>query len=445
MSNFLKTEKVYSILELNNIVRTLIREEFPDYIWVCGEIQDYKARRDKKHIYFNLVQKHPEVNEIIAQAKAIIFENTIPYILKRLKSTDSSFELKDDIEVKLLCKIDFYPRWGEYRLVVVDIDPIYTLGQVAAHRQRIIEILKKKGIMEKNKILPFPSIPLRIGLITSWGSAAYHDFINELKNSGYGFKVFVWNSYMQGKLVERDIIAGLTFFNQHKEDLDVIVITRGGGSTADLSWFDNQRIAERIASVDLPVISGLGHEINTTITDLVVHTSCKTPTKVAQFLIERVSSFLDQIDYFQQEIFSEASDILERENRGLWRLAIEFDASLSKYFRDHYSALAEIKQDCFNLFSRLIDVRKKELQESFVFMKMYAENILNNAQKQIDYIEDKVNILDPVNILKRGYSITFKNGKVVKDAAFLKANDEIKTIFFKGEVVSKVERVIGDE
>ena len=293
MDNLFKTEKIYTILELNSSVRRLIKDEFPEAIWVCGEIQDFRASKDKRHIYFNFVQKHPEADEIIAQVNAKIFESHKPQILKRLQEISLGFELKNDIEVKLKCEVDLYAKQGSFGLIIVDIDPIYTIGKIAQGRQRIIEELKAKGLLEKNKSLSIPALALKIGLITAYESAAYHDVIDEFKKSRYGFTILAYDAFMQGKFVERDIVAALDFFNKFtKDELDVIMIARGGGSTADLSWFDNKKIAEAVAFSKFPIISAIGHEINISITDMVAHTSVKTPTKCAQFLVEKIKNFI---------------------------------------------------------------------------------------------------------------------------------------------------------
>ncbi|RKY67611.1 MAG: hypothetical protein DRQ24_12650, partial [Candidatus Latescibacterota bacterium] len=167
------TAKIYTVLEVNNLIRESLKDTFPETIWVCGEIQDLRRR---EHINFTLCQKHPTDDSVIARVKVVIFENTVSYIEKRLKLADSRLILKKDIEVKLLCRVDFYPKSGQVSLVVFDIDPIYTLGRIAQSRQRIIERLKTKGLLERNKALQLPDVPLKIGLITSVDSAAYHDF-----------------------------------------------------------------------------------------------------------------------------------------------------------------------------------------------------------------------------------------------------------------------------
>jgi exodeoxyribonuclease VII large subunit len=442
MENFLKTERIYTILELNNAIRQLIKSEFSDTIWVCGEIQDYRARKTKKHIYFNLVQKHPEADQIIAQVKAIIFEDAKYFIQKRIQASQLNFQLKDDIEVKLLCRVDLYPKWGEYRLIVLDIDPIYTIGKIAQSRQRIIEELRLKGLLEKNKLLKITSIPLKIGLITSYDSAAYHDFISELKLSGYGFKIFLYNCYMQGKYVEKDILSALNFFNQFsKEELDLIVITRGGGSTAELSAFDNRYIAEAVALSKFPVISALGHQINVTITDMVAHTSLKTPTKVAQFLVEMVREFMDNINLVEERIVKISQDYLLKKRKELEGCVLKLDSILPRYFRFHREELIRKRLAITNYLKIFLNEKKNQITEYLNDLKSCSQKILKNSYEYIGYLKDKIKLLDPKNILKRGYSITFKGKKVIKSSEEVKEEDTITTVLYKGRITSKVKKI----
>jgi len=437
---FLQTERVYTISELNSVVRNLLREEFSDYIWVCGEIQDLRERKDKPHIYFKLVQKHPELDEIIAQIKAIIFEEAKKKIFLRMREASPQFELKNNIEVKVLCKVEFYAKRGEIRLFVFDIDPFYTLGKLAQAKARIIENLKRKGLLEKNKQLEFPLLPLRIGLITSFDSAAYHDFINELKVSNYGFKIFLYNSYMQGKFVEQDVIKAIDFFNQ-SSSVDIIVITRGGGSTADLSWFDNEKIAETIANSSIPVLSALGHQINTTVCDLVAHTSLKTPTKVAQFLVEKIENFKNEVEYLGEQIMDKAKFYLERENKDLKAKAVRFDSLISHYFLTHHTQLTEIEERCLSSTRYILASTKNEVRQIKRLLNIHLDNFFKKVYNLVDSLQTKLKLLDPKNILKRGYSITFKGKKAVKNASLLKEKDKVRTVFFKGEIEAEVKRI----
>lgn len=438
-NNFPKVEKVYTVLELNNSVRRVLKSEFPQHIWVCGEMQDFRASRDRRHIYFSLVQKHPEIDQIVAKVNAAIFEGRKQQIFKRLKEANASFELKNDIEVKLLCEVDLYPKSGNFNIIIVDIDPIYTLGKIAQSRQKIIEDLRKRGLIDKNKLKEIALLPLRIGLITASNSAAYHDFTNELKLSGYGFKVFVCNCHMQGELVEKDIIKALSFFNSLSKDaLDVIVITRGGGSTADLSWFDNKKIAESVASSKFAVISALGHEINITITDIVAHTSCKTPTKAAQFLIEKIESFTKELDNLEERILSEASDFISYSKEELQKFLLKMDALLPRYFRDHREDLLSKERVVLHKTEAYLSHQKQTLMQLTKNINTTLSILFKHSKDNLRYINDKVQLLNPRNVLKRGYSITMKNDKAIKNIDDIQINDTIRTVLYKGDVLSQV-------
>ena len=301
------TEEFLTVSELNNFIRDVINSGFPQALWVCGEVQEL---RDKKHLYFTLSEKDPDSNAITAKVGVTIWANTRPKIDAILQKAENSFVFKDDIEVKLLCKVDFYPPFGQVRLIAESIDPTYTLGKIAQDRQRLISLLKQKGIFDKNKQLELPRVPMNIGLITSYGSAAYHDFVDELKKSGYTFRVRLIDSLMQGASAEKSVTRAIKLFNQ-MEGLDVIVITRGGGSIAELSCFDSQMIAEAIAISRLPVLSGIGHEINTTVTDLTAHTFAKTPTAIARYLIGRVQEFLGHLEEKEEYLFKVVEDAIK--------------------------------------------------------------------------------------------------------------------------------------
>ncbi len=431
-----------TVLELNSLVRGLIRDAFPQPVWVCGEIQNLRPERSKKHLYFELVQKDPASDNIQARVQANLFAGKIPLIEQRIKEAPGAFELTNDIEVKFLCDIDLYPPNGKYSINIIDIDPVYTLGKVAQNRLRIIEELRVKGLLEKNRLTTsIPLLPLRIGLITALDSAAYHDFINELSLSGFGFLVMVYNCHMQGKSVERDVAAALQYFSGFsQEELDAVVITRGGGSTADLSYFDNRKIAEAVAAVGFPVIAALGHQIDTTITDLVAHTSVKTPTKAAQFLVERVSQVFEQLSSFQERILRQASDALVAARTGLKHLSVRMESASSRYFRDHREELLNKKHAVMSALKVALTREAQMHRRLIENIHMYLEKFFARAGDRLQYLQEKINILDPKNVLRRGYSITIKGGKTVKSVDELTPGDEISTVLYKGEVFSTVTR-----
>ncbi|MCK4912538.1 MAG: exodeoxyribonuclease VII large subunit [Candidatus Omnitrophica bacterium] len=432
-------EKIFTVLELNATVRELIQIAFPQSVWVCGEIQGLRPDRGRRHTYFELVQKEAQGDNIVAKVKMALFAGRKPLIEKRLKEVEGGFQLKNDIEVKLLCEVSLHPPTGQYSLVVVDIDTVYTLGKVAQNRLKIIEDLRSRGLLEKNKLLALPSLPLRIGLITAYDSAAYHDFINELKSSEYGFKVLIQNCHMQGKAVEGDVIKALHSFNKlSSEELDVIVVTRGGGSTADLAYFDNKKIAESIANSNIPVISAIGHQINTTIADMVSHTFCMTPTKAAGFLVEKIRTVAENLDYLEKDIIDKAESFISDEKTQLQSLAVKTERLSSRYFRVHQDALLNKKHSILSALKIAVTKNREFFKRSLDSLNLSLGKVFNNSLDQLKYLDQKIKILSPENTLKRGYSITLKGEKSVKSIDDLEENDLIKTIFYQGSVVSEV-------
>ncbi len=409
-------DEFLTVSELNHFIRDVLNSGFPKSLWVCGEIQGYDRGKDKKHVFFELCEKDPATRDITARIGLVIFAQARPHIDAILRQAQNAFELKDDIEVKFLCKVDFYPGHGQVRLIVESIDPVHTLGKIAQDRQRLISLLKQKGILDKNKQLPLPDVILKVGLITSYDSAAYHDFISELKRSGYSFKIFVINSVMQGKNTENSVIKALKIFEDRGE-VDVIVITRGGGSIAELSCFDSEKIAFEIAQSSIPVLSGIGHEINTTVTDLAAHTFAKTPTAIAKFLVERLKEFIEGVD---QRAF-----LLQTRTLGL--------------LKSHRQRLESITQ----AFKRTPIIKFKEFRKSLGEAQEGLKKIiylrLQNSRTKISQYQKLAQMADPKNTLKRGFSITRnRQGHLIRSIKDTKDIKDITTQLVDGVINSEV-------
>lgn len=465
MDPLLKTKEIYSVLELNNAVKGVLNREFPDAIWVHGEIQDYNRNKYKQHIFFELCEKHPEIDQIIAKVTAVIFENKKDKIMGLLEKAENRFELQDGIEVKLLCRVDLYPRSGNFTVIVENIDPIYTIGRLAQNRQKIITELKAKGILDKNKMLTIPVVALNIGLITSYGSAAYHDFLDELKKSNYAFKIWLFNSSMQGKNVEQDVCSALEIFDRYNF-LDGVVITRGGGSTADLSWFDNAKIAERIALSRLPILSGIGHDINVTITDMAAHTFMKTPTAIAQFLTRNIESFLSEIEDKTKKIIYTANSRIQSYDQELRILSVNTNQATIGFLRTHrenivnkssvlklgtHNFIDRIKTGIFNRSCDLslqtnqllknFKISSKSLKDKRRQIKSVSLSILKSAERTIKNYENAADIADPLNTVKRGFSITrTKEGVTVRSIKDVKVKEDLITTICDGIIQSEVKR-----
>ena len=434
------SDEFLTVSELNHFIRDVLSSGFPQAVWVCGEIQGYDRGKDKKHVFFELCEKDPDTRDITARIGLVIFAQARPKIEAILKKAENAFELKDDIEVKFLCKVDFYLGAGQVRLIVESIDPVHTLGKIAQDRQRLMALLKQKGILDKNKQLPLSDVILNIGLITSYDSAAYHDFVSELKRSGYGFKIFVVNSIMQGKNTEHSIIKALKILQETLE-VDVIVITRGGGSIAELSCFDSEKIAMAIAQSSVPVLSGIGHEINTTVTDLCAHTFAKTPTAIAKFLIDHLNKFMVGVAERQERLIEGLRQVLRRSRVRLKDRAFSLQAQTIGLIKSHHQHLASVSE----ALKRTPAVRFKEARKSLADRQEHLKKIiylhLQNSRTKINHYQKLTQMADPKNTLKRGFSITRSHdGQLIRSIKDANEGKKITTQLVDGIINSTVIR-----
>ena len=434
------SDEILTVSELNHFIRDVLNSGFPQAVWVCGEIQGYDRGKDKKHVFFELCEKDSATREITARIGLVIFAQARPRIEAILKKAENAFELKDDIEVKFLCKVDFYPGHGQVRLIVESIDPIHTLGKIAQDRQRLIALLKQKGVLDKNKQLPLADVILNVGLITSYDSAAYHDFISELKRSGYGFKIFLVNSIMQGKSTEGSIIKALKAL-ERIEGLDVIVVTRGGGSIAELSSFDSEKIAISIAQLGIPVLSGIGHEINTTVTDLAAHTFAKTPTAIAKFLVERLKGFIETVDERQNQLVEALEQALQSKRATLKDSAFSLQTKTLGLIKDHHQRLVSISEALKRSPAVRFKESRKSLNDARDQLKKIIHLRLQNSKAKITQYEKLTQMADPKNTLKRGFSITrTKEGQLIRSVKDVKDIKAITTQLEDGIINSVIAR-----
>ncbi len=432
------SQDVLKVSELNQFIKDVINSGFPQAIWVCGEIQGYDRNKDRTHVFFELVEKDPNSKDIVARIGLVIFANRKFQIESVLRRSENAFALKDDIEVKFACKVDFYAPHGAVRLIVEDIDPTYTLGKIAQEKQRLITLLKEKGVLDKNKELKLPTVALNIGLITAYDSAAYNDFISELQKSGIGFKIYLRDSLMQGKKAEADIVKAIDKLNRVSA-LDVIVITRGGGSISDLSCFDSQLIAERIAASNFPVLSGIGHEINTTITDLAAHTYAKTPTAIAQFLVGSVQNFLNTLNEQGSKIVELAENMIDRERQRLKDAAVNLQNTTRHFLKEHNEQIIRIEEVIRHKPENILAKERSLLTNSQEILKKVIKTRLQNDQCKLESYRKIIDIVHPANTMKRGFSITRNSqGKVVKVVKDVRAKEQLTTELMDGVVRSEV-------
>ncbi|MBF0485186.1 MAG: exodeoxyribonuclease VII large subunit [Candidatus Omnitrophica bacterium] len=429
------SQEYFTICELNSLIKDVVSAGFPRSLWVCGEIQNLDRYKSKAHLFFDLVEKDDGAKDIKAKIGVAIWAGMRPKIEAILKKGENAFELKDGIEVKLSGRVEFYPPYGTLRFIVDNIDPVYTLGKIAQDRQKLIAELAKAGVFAKNKAHDMPLVPLRVGLVTAFDSAAYNDFIHELQHSGFAFKVFFINAVMQGKNCEASVVAALKTLNS-MEGLDVLVITRGGGSIAELSAFDSKLIALAVADSRYPVLTGIGHEINTSVTDLAAHTYAKTPTAVAQFLSLRVSLFLDNLIESYTRLTDLVHEKFSNDKATLKTSTVILASRTHELLKSRREDQVRVVERLRNTSSR-INVQRKDLDCFSESLKKTICLRFVDTRNKINALEKMVELSSPVKLFKRGFSVTRgADGKVVHLAKSVARGDLLSTEFIDGKVRS---------
>ena len=398
------------MLELNRMVRESIECEMPEEYWVEAELSE--CRETRGHCYMELIQKDELSATPVAKAPAKCWANkwlTIRPYFERITGQ----QLHAGMKVLLQVYPQFHEAYG-FSWIVNDIDPTYTIGDMARKRQEIIKKLKDEGVFDLQKELQLPMFCQRIAVISSQTAAGYGDFCNQLADNPYGFKfeTQLFPATMQGEGVEQSIINALERI--YDTDYDCVVIIRGGGATSDMSGFDTLALAENVANFPIPIITGIGHERDESILDMVSHTRVKTPTAAAAFLIEHLKEVLDVIDNSQDRITRYAQQKLTTLN----------------------SQLAIVSESIPRLFS-LVKTRQESKLDIFEQrMRTSIDRRLTSESHKLELISEKLKALDPTLLLARGYSITMHNGHAVRDASTLAPGTEIETRLAKGTIHS---------
>jgi exodeoxyribonuclease VII large subunit len=403
-----------SLYELNSIVRSRIESLSAETYWVKAELSELRVSRG--HCYMEFVQKAEAGNGLVAKARGQVWANRWG-LLKTYFEKTTGQALSAGMQVLVSVEPTFHELYG-FSLNVIDIDPTFTLGDIARRRMEIIRQLKEEGVAEMNKELPLPRLLQRIAVISSATAAGYGDFSDQLQSNQYGlhFLTRLFPATMQGDGVEQSIISALNAIASDMDSWDIVVIIRGGGSTSDLSGFDTLALAENVAQFPLPVITGIGHERDDTVIDMVAHTRVKTPTAAAEFLIHHQAQELAAVEEFAERIASLSMLQLHREQVRQQNITAKLPTLLSLVSARENNRLSM-------LWQRLTSACTTR------FMK---------EQHRIERIGDKMQSADPEHVLRLGYSITRINGKAVTDAGSLNPGDIVTTTLANGEVMSQV-------
>lgn len=430
-------KNVLSLFELNQLVRRSVRTCLPNEYWVQVELSDVRANYSG-HCYLECVQKDPKSNSLIAKARGIIWSNVFSQ-LKPYFEQETGQAFVSGIKVLVKVTVDFHELYG-YSLTIVDIDPAYTLGDMARRRREILLRLQEEGVLSLNKELELPVLAQRIAVISSATAAGYGDFCNQLENNAFGFAFYprLFPAIMQGERVEASVIAALDRIYAESEKWDVVVIIRGGGATSDLSGFDTYDLAASCAQFPLPIITGIGHERDDTVIDLVAHTRVKTPTAAAEFLVNHLRQTAEQLENYAYYIRQEVPARLNREKERLERCITRIPARVQiRLQREDFRRERLAKRMEMAWQSRL--AREQYRLELSSRLSVALQARLLKEKHRLDLLEKSVEAASPDLLLKRGYSITLKDGKAVTDASLLKPGDRVVTRVAKGQFSSEVQ------
>jgi len=404
----------FTLSQLNAQVGRAMKNAFPISYWVMAETSD--VRINNRHCYLELVEKNSSGNGFIAKARAYIWANTFE-LLKPYFEQTTGREFTSGLKILINVFIEFHPVYG-YGLNVCDIDPSYTLGDLQAQRQAVLRQLEEDGILTLNKELEMPGLPQRIAVISSVTAAGYEDFCRHLADNrqGYVFYPKLFPAIMQGEQTEASIISALDKVFKYKDLFDVVIIIRGGGATSDLSAFDSYELAVNCAQFPLPVITGIGHERDDTVLDFIAFHRAKTPTAVADFLIEQVEETASGLFECQESIRENILSGLDIYNERLKIVAAHLPLFAQHLLEKEQLSLEMLRLKIRNSAFPFILAHESQLKEKESFFRFSS----------------------PDYILAKGYSITLKNGKAVKSAKELSQSDTIETIFSEGKIESRI-------
>lgn len=427
-------DPTYSVSEVAEAVNGALRSRFFDGLWVRGEIQGYSVRGP--HAYFRLVEDGDEGKAVLNVQFFAPAQNRLRPVLAKHR-----LRLADGLKVRIFGHLDFFAGSGQLGLKMSGIDPRFTLGDLAQQRTEVVRRLVASGLYDANRRLALPVAPLRVGVVASLDSAAWADFRHELERSEIGFQVRVANVRVQGEWAVEEISAALVAFGR-RPDLDVIVVIRGGGARSELATFDHEQIATAIATSALPVFTGLGHETDSAVADEVAHRSLKTPTACAAALVETVQAFRARSELAWQAIERTVTRSVERADQRLADAARRIQQRTVAAVERAGERLDQRTHRLGRGVQRSVELAERTMTVASAALGRVPARLVGE-DRLLDGVEARVRLLDPVNTLARGWSITrTADGRIVRDASVLAAGQRIVTTFAAGSAISTIEETI---
>ncbi len=451
--------KPYSLLELNRLVRETLTSNLSQTFWVTGEISELKEHYSG-HCYLELIQKDEDSSSIVARARATIWSYSFRMLKPYFESTTGR-KLTPGLKVMVLAQVTFHEVYG-YSLNITDIEPTYTIGDLELKRRETINRLIADGVFDMNREQQLDMLPNRIAVISSPQAAGYEDFRKQLlgNRNGYRFSIKLFEATMQGEDAEASIVDALSMIYNQLDEFDLVAIVRGGGASADLSCFDSYTLANHIAQFPLPIFTGIGHEKDTTVADLVAYKSVKTPTALAEYLIDVVGEAEQQYTYQKDRLIELSAEYVDISTSRLIELGSELKStcqliifqntnkltktwsalpSLAKLYIFRGATTVKNLETQLNSSTKRFFITQKYLIPDYrkVLKTLSIQKMASNY-KRIEFMERMLATINPANTLKKGYTITKVDGKAAKSASEIMQGNLITTIFWDGEVKSIV-------
>jgi len=450
-----------SLGEFANLIKTTVQSALSNDYWIIAEIAKINYHYNSGHCYIDLVEKQEDT--VIAQMRATIWARAYRTVCLKFQNATGQ-DLTQGMKILMLAHVTYHEVYG-LALNIRDIDPRYTLGEMALKRQQIIDQLVKEGIIDLNKKIIPPQVMQNIAVISSLSAAGYGDFIKRLDENPYGYRFYhrLFQAYVQGEQAEESIRKALKRCKRYKDTFDAVVIIRGGGSTVDLHCFDSYLLAKDIAFFPLPVLTGIGHERDETVIDRVAHMRLMTPTAVAEFLIFKTKYFEERIEALRQKLVIKTNTVIDRERHSvkilsgnLTRHSIHYLQISSQSLQNYIHLLQTQAMNSLRIPSTNLKVyegrmkgtlqafiknKKQGLKELMQMAMVYSKHMVSMKSTTLEKFETKINLLDPVNVLKRGYSITYLKGEAIKGTASINKGDIINTRLYDGFITSIVETI----
>jgi len=425
-----------TLYQLNRLVREAIESEMPSEYWVEAELSE--CRESRGHCYMELIQKDERNTAPIAKASAKCWASKW-LVVRPYFERITGQRLTAGMKVMLKVYAQFHEAYG-FSWIVTDIDPTFTLGDMARKRQEIIRQLKEEGVFDLQRELQLPLFCQRIAVISSETAAGYGDFCRQLADNPYGFRFRTWlfPAVMQGEATEQSVISALNRINDVCDDFDCVVIIRGGGATSDMSGFDTLSLAENVANFPLPIITGIGHDRDESILDMVSHTRVKTPTAAADLLVAHLKEVLDALNGAQERLIRCSQQKLAVLASRLTSLSEAIPRVFSVMKTRQAARVDALHSRMLSSIQRRIISETSRIGQLEQRMPLVLERKMSAERHRLEIAAEKLKSLDPALLLKRGYSITLKDGKALRDPQALQQGDLIETRLEKGTVYSIV-------